>query len=72
MNKEFAFLLKVLRNAVILSGGFFVSVWAVGNLSWIICKPIIIFGLGYIFAELSRHYGIKTPMKKAGTTIIFN
>ena len=71
MNKELDFLIRIIRNGFILTGLMFVSVWAVGELNWIALKPVMIFFVGYIFAELSRHYGIKTPANKSGSTLIF-
>lgn len=59
VNNTIKFILKVIRNSFILSGLYFLSVWAAGDLSWIICKPIIIFFLGYIFAELANFYGLQ-------------
>jgi len=71
MNKEFGFLIKIIRNAFILAGLMFVSVFATGSLSYELVKPVLVFFLGYIFAELARHYGIKTPTNKSGSTMIF-
>ena len=72
MNKELKFLGKVIRNGFILSGIYFVSVFAVGNLSYEVCKPIIVFFLGYIFTELATHYKLNpTKINKKGTTLIF-
>lgn len=71
MSKELDFIIKIIRNGFILAGLMFVSVWAVGELSWIALKPVMIFFVGYIFTELSRHYGIKTPTSKSGSTMIF-
>lgn len=72
MNKEINFWIKIIRNAFILAGLYFVSVWAAGDLSWVICKPIIIFFLGYCLTELARHYGIEIPKNKKATTLIFS
>lgn len=75
MNNEQKFLLKVLRNSFILSGLYFVSVFASGSLSWQICRPIVVFFTGYIFTELARRYGVtftKIPLKnKKAETLIW-
>ena len=72
MNKELSFWIKVVRNAFILAGLYFVSVFATGNLSWEVCKPVLIFFLGYLFTELARHYGLQIPKnKKCDCTMIF-
>ncbi len=63
-DKDLIFLKKVLRNGLILSGLYFVSVFASGNLSYEHIKPIIIFLLGYVFTELARHFGLGTTIKK--------
>ena len=66
------FILKVIRNAFVLSGLMFVSTYATGTLTYELCKPIIVFFLGYIFTELARHYKIMPQNKKANiSTLIF-
>lgn len=73
MNNDIEFTLKVLRNGFILAGLYFVSVFAVGELSYEILKPVIVFFLGYTFAELARHFGLKPKIqnKKGTATLIF-
>lgn len=71
MNQELSFFLKIMRNALILSGLYFVSVWAVGDLSWAVCKPVIIFLLTYIFTELARRYGLAFERNKKASTLVF-
>ena len=71
MNTEISFWIKVVRNAFILAGLYFVSVYAVGELSYQVLKPVIIFFMGYIFTELARHYGLQIPKSKKGETLIF-
>jgi len=74
MNKELEFMLKVFRNGFILAGLYFVSVYATGDLNYRILKPIIVFFLGYIFAELAKHYGLQTSKiknRKGTSTLIF-
>jgi len=56
MNNDLKFLCQVLRNAFILSGMYFVSVYAVGELSWVVIKPIVIFSMAYFFGEYARKY----------------
>ena len=63
MNDELKFLGKILRNGFILSGIYFVSVLASGGLSLANCKPILIFFLGYIFAEAAKRYGLHPNIK---------
>ena len=74
MNKDIEFMLKVLRNGFILAGLYFASVYATGNLTYEILKPVIVFFLGYIFAELAKHYGLqpsKIKSRKGTATLIF-
>ena len=74
MNNELKFLIVILRNAFILSGVYFVSVFATGDLTYEVCKPILVFFGGYIFVELARHYGLnvaQVPKKKVNTPLIF-
>lgn len=66
---ELNFCLKVFRNAVILSGLYFVSVWAATNtLTFEAMKPLAIFGIGYIFTELANRYGLKPILPTKSTT----
>ena len=73
MNQELMFWGKVIRNAFILAGLYFVSVFAAGDISWEICKPVLIFFGTYIFTELARHYKLQpaTTKKVNMTTMIF-
>lgn len=73
MNPELKFCLKVVRNGFILTGLYFVSVWAAGNLSYLILKSVLIFFATYCFTELARHYKLTPSSKKATTsTFVFN
>lgn len=66
MNPEMSFCLKVVRNGVILSGLYFGSLWATSELlTWASLKPLAIFFIGYVFAELAKRYGLSltTPTK---------
>lgn len=63
MKAQLSFLIKVIRNAIILSGLYFVSVWAVGDLTWNVCKPVIVFMGTYIFTELARFYKLDTNIR---------
>jgi len=71
MKTEISFCLKVVRNAFILAGLMFVSTYATNTLTYLICKPIIVFFLGYILTEMARHYGITPKNKRGMTTLIF-
>jgi hypothetical protein len=71
-NKEIDFYLRVLLNGLILAAAFFVSVWAVNDLTFLLCKSILIFFMTYILAEIIRHRGIETPTSQSKTTLIFN
>jgi len=71
MNAELAFWCKVVRNAFILAGLYFVSVFAVGELSYEVCKPVIVFFATYVFTELARHYGLSMPKSSNKSTLIF-
>lgn len=76
MNTEIEFLLKVLRNGVILSGIYFISVWgSTQELNFLIhIKPIVIFLGTYVLAEVGKRYkiDIKDPQlrNKACTMIL--
>ena len=73
--KEKKFLFKVLRNSFILSGLYFVSVFAAGSVSYNMYRPIIVFFLGYIFTELAKRYGLNLSQvpktNKKAETLIF-
>ena len=74
MNPELEFLCKVVRNAVILAGMYFVSVWATTQqLDFLMhIKPILIFLLTYTGTELVKRYKIDSEVtKKKITTLIF-
>jgi len=64
------FILKIIRNAFILAGLMFVSTFATGTLTYELCKPVLIFFLGYIFTELAHHYKLMPNNKKANMTLI--
>jgi len=69
MNNELSFVLKVVRNSFILAGVMFISTFATGTLTYELCKPVIVFFIGYIFTELARHYKL-SPSKSSQTTLI--
>ena len=75
-NKEMNFLFKVIRNGMILSGLYFVSVWGTAtDLNMAICKPIILFLFFYVLTDLSKRYGldaknVKSKNFKCGATLI--
>jgi len=69
MNEELSFVLKIIRNSFILAGLMFISTFATGTLTYELCKPVIVFFIGYIFTELARHYKL-SPTKYAQTTLI--
>ena len=74
MNEEMSFTIKIIRNGFILAGLYFVSVFATGNLTYELMKPVLVFFLGYIFAEMARHYGlhqVQIPKNKKAETLIF-
>ena len=75
MKENLKFIIKISRNAFILSGMYFISVFAVGDLSWIVLKPILIFFMTYIFVELARKYKLSpahpTSKTKPITPMIF-
>jgi len=72
MKRDLKFLIKVIRNGFILAGLYFVSVLAAGDLNFQVLKPLIVFFLGYVFTELSKHYGLHIPKNKKAETLIFN
>jgi len=71
---ELNFCVKVIRNCFLLTGLYFVSVWASSEaLTWVLLKPLAIFAGSYIFTELANHYGLKPIIpktKKGGVTLI--
>lgn len=65
MNKECEFLLKVVRNGLILSGLYFVSVWGSNQeLTLLVCKPVMIFLGTYVLVELAKRYGLDYKITK--------
>ena len=73
MNPELEFLCKVLRNAFILAGMYFISVWATTQqLDFLMhIKPILIFLLTYVCTELVKRYKLDSvDTKKKLTTFI--
>jgi hypothetical protein len=75
-NNEVRFILKVLRNGIILSGLYFFSIWAsTQQLDFLMhIKPILIFLGTYFLTECGKRYkvDIKNPqMKNKIDTIIF-
>ena len=74
MKRNLQFLLKVVRNGLILAGLYFFSIWASNEtLTFQVCKPILIFLGTYIFAELAKKYGLKeeTLRSKKAETLVF-
>jgi len=63
------FLIKLIRNAGILARLMFVSTYATQTLTYELCKPIIVFFLGYVLTELSIRY--KLNDKRNSITLIF-
>lgn len=59
LQEQINFAAKVVRNGFILSGLYFVSVWAGSELSYQALKPLIIFFLTYLFTEFARFYGLR-------------
>lgn len=62
LSKDVKFLLKVVRNSLILGGLYFLSIWTTTKE---LCfenhyKPVIIFILYYIFSELVVKYRIQS------------
>lgn len=60
MNIELLFLLKIVRNSLILGSLYFLSVWA-STLSidfFIHIKPVLIFAFTYILVELAKRYNL--------------
>lgn len=73
MNAELDFFIKVVRNGGILAGMYFVSVFATTNdLTFEICKPVLIFLLTYVLTELARHYKLNPQeIEKRKTTLFY-
>jgi hypothetical protein len=68
MKTEVKFIIKVFRNAVILSGLYFFSIWAsTQQLDFLMhIKPILIFLGTYVLTECAKRYkvDIKNPQMK--------
>lgn len=59
---DWSFFYKVLRNAIILGGLYFLSIWATAEaVNWLLLKALIVFFVGYILTELANRYGLKLP-----------
>lgn len=62
------YLLKVIRNGLILAGLFFISIWAGREtLGFSEFKTLIIFFMGYILTEYANYYHLNNtvvPKKK--------
>jgi hypothetical protein len=71
------FYLKIIRNGFILGVLFFIALWATNEITWGICKSVIVFYVGYVFTELARFYNLdpkeanKTRAGKVVTTLVF-
>lgn len=68
-----SFFIKVVRNAAILTGILFLAIWGTTDvIGFNVMKTLIIFGGGYILAELSHHYKIQTPRNnRLNSTLCF-
>ena len=67
---ELLFLGKCFRNVIVLAVIYFCSIWTTTsqldfNTHW---KPIIIFVLGYVAAELANRWGIKKIKSEVAST----
>lgn len=69
MDRELSFCLKVLRNALILSVLYLVSVWSATDLEldWKVIKPVMMFALTYIGTELVKYYKLDVVAAKRNT-----
>lgn len=67
------FILKVIRNGLILSGLFFFSIFAGQNdIDFMSLKPVLIFFGTYCLTEFARYYHLSPEVKKSKiTTFIF-
>ena len=66
------FILKIIRNGLILSSLYFLSLWAATDIIlWHDCKPILIFLIGYILTEYAHHINVKTPVRAKRPTLVF-
>lgn len=74
MNVEIEFFLKVFRNGCVLAALYFVSVWAVGDLTMQMVKPVFVFLLTYITSELAVRYklkGVVVNAPRSSATFVF-
>lgn len=58
---ETRFIWKVIRNALILGGLYFTTLWASASgtaITMTMCKPIILFIVTYVLTEFTKRYGI--------------
>lgn len=80
-NIELKFFLKILRNAVVLAGLGFISMWMTTPLItmeaveiWFKCKPFAMFLILYVFTELAKRYNLdyrNEDLKLKSNTLIF-
>lgn len=64
-SNKFNFFFKILRNSVILTALFFLSIWlTVPEITMPIIKATVGFLLTYIFTELGNHYRLRSPTVK--------
>jgi hypothetical protein len=70
MNIELEFVLRVIRNGIILAGLYFISVWsATQTLSFETCKPVLIFLGTYILTEFAARYGLSRDTIKSNCQV---
>jgi hypothetical protein len=66
-----SFLFKLLRNALIVSGFYFVSTWAtIDAITLEIYKPAIVSVILYVLAELTHHYKVNAPKTKLRASLM--
>jgi len=73
--EEIKFLLKVIRNSLILGCVYFISIWAsVNEIQFVLhLKPVIIFIIGYVMTELVAKYKLnptQIPKSKFKTLVL--
>ena len=71
MKEDLSFFYKVVRNALILGGLMLVATYSTNTLNYALCKPVIVFILGYVLTEMARHFGIMPKNKRGEATLIF-
>jgi hypothetical protein len=77
MGKELEFFMRVGRNGLILSGLYFISIYASTEiLTYASIKPVVIFLGTYVLTELAARYGLNKqqikPLNKRGSmTLLF-